>query len=1716
MGGLITLGLAVVIGLLVYSGLPGRTTKADFRVIGISPYSDTGIPPNAFGCEDAEAFVNAHAADLISDNKTGSGLRLTLETFSNSSTDNSNLVVLLSLHGMVAMKEKDSPRALFLAVNATPDSPFQADPGDESPVVRLDEVLGSLKKSSAQNLLLLIDAGRLGPNWRLGHLSNDLPSQIKSEVEALGLQNLQVIVSTNVGETSWTMDQSQRSVFSYYVLEGLNGAADGWHTTESGVNQGDATQNQRISCSELASYLQHHVQKWANQHRGVTQSVVWLGARQTAAKFDLVALQDSKEPASDTATEEKPKEASATDKADATEKSTESDPGSAAAVTSTSSTPESSPPPAAHEFEAAFGRLDKLWEDRDTLRQAERAALFGPRSWRALQTYLLRSERLLLCQVDARTELDEASDLMKAIKTLVSGESVDSKFQLLTRSSLPVLNLTLPKALRLADTERKAIRKLCEDAWKLDEASATKPVAKPTEPAPADAEAKPVVEEEKAEITTHQEAIAGLVEHLAATSHARAARLEIADVLVEQVTSSTQLSERSFRKCLSILELVGETDLPSELGLLKRLAATALRSKTLDIRWDADFAKVCCDAVKLRVDLERFAAGNSDLLPWLGDDLNKALRHATAMERWIEHGGKDHAGVHLKLARTFQRKLADNETQIRRAVVLRATLMTEIPDFARWIASRMENDPTRCQKAGLGQPARELMESRGRFSSLELSPLEEQEERNLLQMVLGVRELNRLLDDPTRDAKTLGRLAVVSKKLDENYGAFQDVFNQHVTDLNRVALEEVTPAQWRQISLVLEVPWVSNKSRSELRKRLRAVKPSTSSSVAETKQRRELAGVWQAFWAIQSLSLAVPSTPGPARQDEPERGLVELKSLWTRWSEFVNADAAGAQQGEHAVMVARLRLGKEINRAWRQIADELSDSPPDTAPSRDRQQALLARSLDGADATDPRLEFNDSKVRGSRVSSTAELLERRKEWSRSQRAPGWLENWLPQSIDCALKTGPSESGHEIGLAIPKEALDKKWTLAFEGSSKIHAWLNGTKITRPVSLTEKTRDGYRIKLDPDVGYSRKWLTIALLDESQFPVALERIPVIPPFDPNKWRIVFLGNDERKAYLADPGNGRNELVAPESGTPVSILRLPPSPFASATDSKESKDPKDPKEKDATKTEAPDPSVHELTPFLVRPENDDSKSVVVTVFQRSSTGKRQQFLHGEFPLGQSERLIPLVFKTAADKPLPPTDLSNGFVFELELQGDAESKKVTYRVQPDFWHPRKILRVIDLKFEDLRLSVELGRQALKDPQLPRSLDVELSLPPELQAIATDESYLKGKVSPQGETLFVEFDKADLERLRGPWRISLKVAGFPRAFSWILRHGFPPAQPPSGLRIIAPAKGPVFERDKPDRLVIDINSNDLDNFSDPWKLDTGWSIRYRFTPRDPQLPSPLGQIALRYPVRKRFGLELTKTGSWKLRGQVGDHAIDTADDTRFPNRPGRYSLRAVLESKSGESVSRAASMEIGVDTARSTPRVTITDVVSRFEIGSDLEIEVTASDGESGIRQLVVGFDKNKDDMLSEKEVLAERHLAGPDMLTTTRFTLTVPKAKLPQDVGKHKLLVRATNGIEIPGNYANRTITFALARGFVTLKGTKTRAARKLTLKGPGGYSRAFTVGRSAINAKNSDTVVAGDYTITDDKSGKILWTTTVKPREKLTVTIDFSDNSKTESRSR
>jgi len=181
-------------------------------------------------------------------------------------------VFYFSGHGIV-----NDGSSFLLAVNsdtATQDTL-------EMSAVPLDRVSKILSLVKAQQLLTVIDACRNNPETgRSGEdnvLTDDFSKgfKIRRSSSNGGQPSVSAtLYACNVGERAYEWADKGHGVFSYYLLEGLNGEA---------VNsQGEVT------VTGLAEYTQSKVVKWAEEFRGKRQTP-WLSL-QGGAKLVLVTL----------------------------------------------------------------------------------------------------------------------------------------------------------------------------------------------------------------------------------------------------------------------------------------------------------------------------------------------------------------------------------------------------------------------------------------------------------------------------------------------------------------------------------------------------------------------------------------------------------------------------------------------------------------------------------------------------------------------------------------------------------------------------------------------------------------------------------------------------------------------------------------------------------------------------------------------------------------------------------------------------------------------------------------------------------------------------------------------------------------------------------------------------------------------------------------------------------------------------------------------------------------------------------------------------------------------------------------------------------------------------------------------------------------------------------------------------------------------------------
>ena len=134
--------------------------------------------------------------------------------------------------------------------------------------LRVTEILERLKKLPAgKNKVVIFDATQVPAYWSLGVLHNDFAralEQLDGEIDKI--PNLVVLSASAPDQRSWASDELKRTLYSYYVLEGLKGAAD-------------ANEDGRVDALELHTYISTAVERWVRANRQAVQTPVLLPSK---------------------------------------------------------------------------------------------------------------------------------------------------------------------------------------------------------------------------------------------------------------------------------------------------------------------------------------------------------------------------------------------------------------------------------------------------------------------------------------------------------------------------------------------------------------------------------------------------------------------------------------------------------------------------------------------------------------------------------------------------------------------------------------------------------------------------------------------------------------------------------------------------------------------------------------------------------------------------------------------------------------------------------------------------------------------------------------------------------------------------------------------------------------------------------------------------------------------------------------------------------------------------------------------------------------------------------------------------------------------------------------------------------------------------------------------------------------------------------------------
>lgn len=1201
--------------------------------------------------------------------------------------------------------------------------------------------LSAAAEEAGAKVLVLIDPGPATVSWSQGILAPDFAAQLESELAAKPVKNLCVILASGPGETSWRITDVPapippaeedpkssdaapaplaephglgRSIFSYYVVSGLRGEA----TDRSGraIRTADdkpyGNSDGRITANELFTYVSQKVDRWATSQRGVRQTVTKFGGD---GNFLVGAV--TKRPPAPKPNEQAKAESTGSSKAD--EK------------------PEDKPkePPAV----AAERRLTKLWELRDRLAASSPPGdAISPAAWRELQSRLLAAElRLRIGLVDAAVKvLDEAEGQIETIASTAEEMDLGKRFGgTWLRPFLP----TIPVG--------AASKPATPDAGGPTAAGTTPAPAPPDLAAQLDEAAKspppmPLPNEQ------------AIRERLAD----REALAKALDWVVGK--GSTARSSEDWAALGRVAALLPAGEVSPELRTVQRLAAA---SKT----WtDTDSDKKASLAARVLRMLDRFGRVGLDdpaSLATCRHMLAEGLLATAAAERWLVLAGDTaEAERHLRRAETALRNLEQATAAVSNARRLQQRLDEQLPELARWLASVREREPKLSAEDDRYERVQTLSADLNALASDAVSP---ESDWGRLQSRIDAAWTSANIDDASgigADLTTLSfgerRLAALLRTLAEsdpearNRDAINARLRETVAALEALPLavsnaiaDLVSQPDWSDIDTQLHfasLPGFDAASRQRLRSTLQKNEYSTSNGTPGESRRWE-AGTWHGFWSQQVLK---PFDAGNPSSELASERSAQFDRVWEAFLEGAS-DAEGSQ-------IASRRA--DLGAAVRGLA-ELEQRPGRATSS----------AAGGSDVPTLLGLFADVN------SLSGDAIDLRKAWSalpvKARPTAAADEKLIARDIGAALA--------DVDSVVASDGLRGATLTVQSFPQRGHLSLRTGTASNPIDVyvAEKRMQNGELPADavnptPTVQF-RSDLTgdesviVALIDKDQFPLAIQRIRVVPEVGEERWRIRFAAAANRTEVLSD---------APE------VLSLPP------------------------RTDKP----LALVPVLEFPAAAPTEIVSVEVQQRDnpvSDDWRTVLGPKTFPLrdnsersptGDLRRLV-LDFTpaptTPAEPAVPPAatadssttfSFENGLRFLVRLDGKElpprEIWPVTFDAGRFVSEDAKALGV-RLEGTPPRIEALITATTGGDPRIPETVPVELHFDRTLDPLVGDQKATKGFVAPgSGGTLRLFGQIADgpgFEQLlmsSTGGTVALSVAGLPRAYRWRLRAGQEP------------------------------------------------------------------------------------------------------------------------------------------------------------------------------------------------------------------------------------------------------------------------------------------------------------------------------------------------------
>ena len=246
----------------------GSGPQAWAVIVGVSEYQNSGIPSLKFADKDAEAFANFlrrpegggydsdHLHLLLNKDATLANVRANLINFLNQAIDMDLVIIYFAGHGA---PEPARPQNMYLL---TYDSDPMALGTTAFPMWDIQTVLA--RYISAKRVVVFTDAchsGGISVNFATRGLGSSEPNLVNQVLADLSKtkEGIVVFTASAAGEVSQEFQDMGHGVFTYYMLEGLEGKAD---------YDNDYT----VTINELMRYVEEQVKRKTHGAQNPTRS----------------------------------------------------------------------------------------------------------------------------------------------------------------------------------------------------------------------------------------------------------------------------------------------------------------------------------------------------------------------------------------------------------------------------------------------------------------------------------------------------------------------------------------------------------------------------------------------------------------------------------------------------------------------------------------------------------------------------------------------------------------------------------------------------------------------------------------------------------------------------------------------------------------------------------------------------------------------------------------------------------------------------------------------------------------------------------------------------------------------------------------------------------------------------------------------------------------------------------------------------------------------------------------------------------------------------------------------------------------------------------------------------------------------------------------------------------------------------------------------------